>query len=196
MATGFNPFKKLLGNIGSGLGNITGGGGGMFKGPQAVSAQQAASHANQPWRTVATETMTSQPYADRILKIQASKNLGYDPNFTPDVSGYAPPHRARMAAELRRRNERLSPTGMAAAEGAEKLAGEPQDFETMTSELDSGWVQDAIASAMPGEPTLPSAPTRGGTTGQPSPGDFATLIPEPSPFRKKKKTLEEIGLLA
>ena len=66
----------------------------------------------------------------------------------------------------------------------------------MTSELDSGWVQDAIASAMPGEPTLPSAPTRGGTTGQPRPGDFETLIPEPSPFRKKKKTLEEIGLLA
>ena len=191
MATGFNPFKKLFSNIGSGLGNITGGGGGMFKGPQAVSAQQAASHANQPWRTVATETMRSQPYADRLLKIQASKNLGYDPNWAPDP--YALPGKN---AEMRRRNERLSPTGMAAAEGAEKLAGEPQDFEHMTSELDSGWVQDAIASAMPGEPTLPTAPTRGGTTGQPSPGSFKTLIPDPSPGWERRKKLEEIGLLA
>ena len=179
MAAGFDPFKKLLG------------GGGMFKGPQAVSAQQAAGQANQPWRTVATETMTSQPYADRLLKIQAAKDLGHNPewHFDPRLSD-AENMRAR------RRNERLSPTGMSAAAGAQKLAGDPSDFEYMTSELDSGWVQDAIASAMPGEPTLPTAPTRGGTTGQPRPGDFATLIPEPSPFRKKKKTLEEIGLLA
>jgi len=184
MAAGFDPFKKLLG------------GGGMFKGPQTVSATQAASHANQPWRTVATETMTSQPYADRLLKIQAAKNAGYDPNFEPDVSGYAPPHRARMAAEMRRRNERLSPTGMAAAAGAQKLAGDPSDFEYMTSELDSGWVQDAIASAMPGEPTLPTAPTRGGTTGQPRPGDYKTLIPSPSPEWERRRKLEEIGLLA
>ena len=179
MGAGFDPFKKMLG------------GGGMFKGPQAVSAKKAASHANQPWRSVATETMTSQPYADRLLKIQASKNLGWSPNWTADP--YADPAKN---AEMRRRNERLSPTGIAAAEGAEKLAGEPQDFEYMTSELDSGWVQDAIASAMPGEPTLPTAPTRGGTTGQPRPGDFKTLIPSPSPASKRRKRLEEIGLLA
>ena len=188
MATGFDPFKKLFSNIGSGLGNI---GSGFQKGPQHVSAQKAASHAKMPWRNVATETMTSQPYADRILKIQASKNLGYDPDwhFDPRLSD-ADNMRAR------RKNESLSPTGRLAAEGAEKLAGEPQDFEVMTSELDAGWVQDAIASAMPGEPTLPSAPTRGGTTGQPSPGSFETLIPEPSPYKRKKLTLEEIGLLA
>ena len=187
MAKGFNPFKKLFGAVKPGGGGLLG----MRKGPQAVGSQQAASHANQPWRTVTPIPMTSQPYADRLLKIQASKDLGYNPewHFDPKLSD-ADNMRAR------RKNEALSPTSMAAAEGAEKLAGEPQDFETMTSELDSGWVQDAIASAMPGEPTLPSAPTRGGTTGQPRPGDFATLIPEPSPFRKKKKTLEEIGLLA
>ena len=193
MAKGFNPFKKLWGNI---TGGGAGAGGGMFQGPRTVSAQQAASHANQPWRTVATETMRSQPYADKLLKIQAAKNAGYNPNFTPDVSMYAPPHRARMAAELRHRNERLSPTGMAAAEGAQKLAGEPEDFEYMTSELDSGWVQDAIASAMPEEPTLPTAPTRGGTTGQPRPGDFKTLLPDPSYVAERRKKLEEIGLLA
>jgi hypothetical protein len=179
MAAGFDPFKKLLG------------GGGMFKGPQTVSAKQAASHANQPWRTVATETMTSQPYADRLLKIQAAKDLGYNPDWQPDPNAVL-----GWNNEMRRRNERLSPTGMSAAAGAQKLAGDPSDFEYMTSELDSGWVQDAIASAMPGEPTLPSAPTRGGTTGQPRPGDFKTLIPSPSPEWERRKKLEEIGLLA
>jgi len=187
MAKGFNPFKKLWGNVKPGGGGLLG----MRRGPQTVSAQQAASHANQPWRTVATETMRSQPYADRLLKIQASKDLGYDPNWAPDP--YALPGKN---AEMRRRNERLSPTGSEAAGMAKQLAGESYDFETMTSELDSGWVQDAIASAMPGEPTLPTAPTRGGTTGQPRPGDFKTLIPDPSPGWQRRKKLEEIGLLA
>jgi len=187
MATGFNPFKKLWGNVKPGGGGLLG----MRKGPQPVSAQQAASHANQPWRTVTPTTMTSQPYPDRLLKIQASKNLGYNPDWRPD-----PYVEDRINMLNRQKNEALSPTGMAAAEGAQKLAGEPEDFETMTSELDSGWVQDAIASAMPGEPTLPTAPTRGGTTGQPRPGDFKTLIPDPSPGWQRRKKLEEIGLLA
>jgi hypothetical protein len=179
MAAGFDPFKKLF----SGGGSLFGG----ASGPQAVTAQQAASHANQPWRTVTTESMTSQPYADKILKIKASKNLGWNPNWTPDP--YALPEKN---AEMRRRNERLSPTGSMAAGAAKKLAGDSYDFETMSSELDSGWIQDAIASAMPGEPTLPPAPTRGGTTGQPRPGDFKTLIPGPIPRKKKR----EEGLLA
>ena len=178
MAAGFNPFKKMLG-----------GGGGLFgaAGPQAVTAAQGASHANQPWRTVTTESMTSQPYADRILKIKAAKNLGWNPewHFDPRLSD-------AENMQARRRNERLSPTGSMAAGAAKKLAGDSYDFETMSSELDSGWIQDAIASAMPGEPTLPPAPTRGGTTGQPRPGDFKTLIPSPIPRKKKR----EEGLLA
>jgi len=187
MATGFNPFKKLWGNVKPGGPGILG----MRAGPQPVSAQLGARHANQPWRTVTPTTMTSQPYADRLLKIQASKNLGYNPewHFDPRLSD-AENMRAR------RRNERLSPTGMDAAKGAQKLAGEPEDFEYLTSELDSGWVQDAIASAMPEEPTLPTAPTRGGTTGQPRPGDFKTLLPDPSYVAERRKKLEEIGLLA
>ena len=187
MATGFNPFKKLWGNIGPGGSGLLGG----RAGPRSVSATQAASHARQPWRTVTMETMTSQPYPDRILKHQAAKNLGWNPDwhFDPRLSD-AENMRAMRA------NEALSPTGYGAAQQAKDLAGKPEDFETMTSELDSGWVQDAIASAMPGEPTLPAAPTRGGTTGQPRPGDFSTIVPEPSPFRKKKRRLEEIGLLA
>ena len=167
------------------------------RGPQSVTASQAAAQGKIPWHTVTNPTMMSQPYPDRILKIQAAKNLGYDPNFQPDLSGVAPPRRASVAAAMRA-NEALSPWGMNAAKGARGLAGEQTEFDYMASELDAAWMQDAIASAIPSgdDPSLPAAPTRGGTTGQPKPGSFETTIPQPSPIIKKKRTLEEIGLLA
>ena len=179
MATGMD-FRKLL----------------ESRGPQAIGAAQAAHQEKLPWRTVTNPTMMSQPHPDRILKIQAAKNLGYDPNFQPDLSGVPPPRRASVAAAAMRANEALSPLGMDAAKGARGLAGEQAEFEYLASELDREWISEAIASAMPGETTLPSAPTRGGTTGQPSAGSFETLIPSPSPVARKKKRLEEIGLLA
>ena len=180
MATGMD-FRKLL----------------ESRGPQAIGAAQAARQEKLPWRTVTNPTMMSQPHPDRILKIQAAKNLGYDPNFQPDLSGVPPPRRASVAAAAMRANEALSPLGMDAAKGARGLAGEPAEFEYLASELDREWISEAIASAIPPSSDLPGgAPTSGGAGGQPGPGSFKTLIPSPSPVARKRKRLEEIGLLA
>ena len=167
------------------------------RGPQSVTASQAAAQGKIPWRTVTNPIMMSQPYPDRILKIQAAKNLGYDPNFQPDLSGVPPTRRAIEAAAAMRANEALSPLGMDAAKGARGLAGEPAEFEYLASELDREWISEAIASAIPPSSDLPGgAPTSGGAGGQPGPGSFKTLIPSPSPVARKRKRLEEIGLLA
>ena len=63
MAAGFDPLKKLFG----------GGGGGLFgpTGPQAISAASAAGARNDPRYNVTTQSMMSQPYPDKILRMKA-----------------------------------------------------------------------------------------------------------------------------
>ena len=187
MATGFNPFKKLFGAVKQGGDGLLG----MRKGPQSISPV-AAKDMRNPAYTVSHQKMMSQPYPDRLLKIQASKNLGYDPNWTPD-----PYVEDRINMLNRQKNEALSPTGYKAAQQAKDLAGAPAEFEYVTKELDQDFVSEALASALGGgAPELPGSGPRPPSGSQPQPGDFATLIPEPSPDRKKKKSLYEIGLLA
>lgn len=187
MAKGFNPFKKLWGSVkpgGPGLLN-------MRRGPQAISPAVAKDIRN-PAYTISHQKMMSRPYPDRILKHQAAKNLGWNPDwhFDPRLSD-AENMRAMRA------NEALSPTGYKAAQQAKDLAGDPAEFEYVTKELDQDFVSEALASALGGgAPELPGSGPRPPSGSQPQPGDFATLIPEPSPDRKKKKSLYEIGLLA
>ena len=186
MAKGFNPFKKLFGAVKPGGGGLLG----MRKGPQSISPV-AAKDMRNPAYTVSHQKMMSQPYPDRLLKIQASKNLGYDPNWTPD-----PYVEDRINMLNRQKNERLSPTGNMAADAAKGLAGAPAEFEYVTKELDQDFVSEALASALGGgAPELPGSGPRPPSGSQPQPGDYATLIPKPSPDWKRKK-LEEIGLLA
>ena len=140
MAAGFD-WKKMFG--------------GMSPSPQAITAEQAITQRRQPWRTVTTESMTSQPYADRLLKHQWAKNAGWDPNFNPDVSGYSgepTARRDRVAAEMIRANEEKSPWGSGAAAGAKSLAGDQEEFEYLSSELDRDFVSEAFASLSGGEP--------------------------------------------
>jgi hypothetical protein len=143
MAAGFDPLKKLFG----------GGGGGLFgpTGPQAISAASAAGARNNPAYNVATQTMMSQPYPDKILR--DSTKLG----------------------------------GIKAWEKAKEMVGEPTEFEYLTKELDRDFIQEAMASALGGAPELPGSGPRPPSGSQPQPGDFATLIPSPSPLRKKKR---------
>jgi len=193
MATGFNPFKKLWGSVKPGGSGLLG----MRRGAQSISPA-AAKDIRSPLYTISREKMMSQPYPDRLLKIQAAKNLGWDPNFKPDVSGYPPSQRDLMTAKMIRDNEALSPTGSKAAGVAKDLAGEPAEFEYLTKELDQDFVSEALASALGGPPELPST-VRPPSGSQPGPGDFSLLLSDPSPLKKKKKnqmTLEEIGLLA
>ena len=187
MATGFNPFKKLWGSVKPGGPGLLG----MRKGAQAISPSAAANIRN-PAYTISHQKMMSQPYPDRILKHQAAKDAGWDPDWRPD-----PYVEDRINMLNRQKNEALSPTGSIAAQGAKGLAGEPAEFEYLTKELDQDFVSEALASALGGgAPELPGSGPRPPSGSQPQPGDFATLIPEPSPDRKKKKSLYEIGLLA
>jgi hypothetical protein len=82
--------------------------------------------------------------------------------------------------------------GIKAWEKAKEMVGEPAEFEYLTKELDRDFIQEAMASALGGAPELPGSGPRPPAGSQPQPGDFATLIPEPSPLRKKKRA----GLLA
>jgi len=187
MATGFNPFKKLWGSVKPGGPGLLG----MRRGAQAISASDAAGLRKDPRYNISTRSMMSQPYSDRLLKIQAAKNLGWDPNWKPDPNAVL-----GWNKEMRRRNDRLSPTSMDAAEAAGELAGEPAEFEYLTKELDQDFVSEAMASALGGgEPELPPA-IRPPTGSQPGPGDYSLLLSDPSPLKKRKLTLEEKGLLA
>ena len=165
MAAGFNPFKKLFGPTG----------------PQAISAASAAGARNNPAYNVTTQSMMSQPYPDRILKHQAAKNAGWNPDWRPD-----PYVEDRINMLNKHKNDALSPTGSIAAQGAKGLAGEPAEFEYITKELDRDFIQEAMASALGGAPELPGSGPRPPAGSQPQPGDFATLIPSPIPRKKKK----------
>jgi len=173
----------------------------MRRGAQSISPA-AAKDIRSPLYTISREKMMSQPYPDRLLKIQAAKNLGWDPNWKPDTYTHGMNRGeelelAQRNAEMRRMNERLSPTGSKAAEVAKDLAGEPAEFEYLTKELDQDFVSEALASALGGPPELPST-IRPPSGSQPGPGDFSLLLSDPSPLRKKKKdelTLEQRGLL-
>ena len=155
-----------------------------------ITREQATSAARNPMWNVQSATQQTQPYPDQLLKIQAAKNAGYDPNFEPDVSGYAPPHRARMAAELRRGNERLSPTGMTAAQGATALAGEPTTITNFSKSLDRDFIAAAFGSLMT-PPTQGSEALIGdvSTGGQPQPGDFGMEFSMFGDRKKKKRGL-------
>ena len=97
---------------------------------------------------------------------------------------------------LRMKAQQMGLGGQDAWTKAKEMAGAPAEFEYVTKELDQDFVSEALASALGGgAPELPGSGPRPPSGSQPQPGDFATLIPEPSPDLKRKK-LEEIGLLA
>jgi len=156
MAQGFNPFKKLWGNVKSGGPGLLG----MRRGPQSISSEAARRAKWNPAYNVSREKMMSQPYPDKIL---------------------------RDSTKLE---------GIKAWEKGKEIAGEPAEFEYLTKELDKDFVSEAMASALGGAPELPST-VRPPSGSQPGPGDYSLLLSDPSPLKKKKKlTLEEIGLLA
>ena len=64
MAAGFNPFKKMWGNVKPGGGGLLG----MRKGPQSISSEAARRAKWNPAYTVSREKMMSQPYPDKILR--------------------------------------------------------------------------------------------------------------------------------
>lgn len=165
--------------------------GNLFNMGGPISRDKALSSHKNPLWNVQAKTQLTQPYPDRLLKIQAAENLGYDPDFEPDVSGYAPPHRARMAAEQRRINEGLSPTGSTAAQAATELAGEPTTITNFSRSLDRDFVAAALGS-------LTSPPEEGSALqailgdvrvgAQPRPGDFDMQF-EMYGDKKKKRGL-------
>jgi len=151
-----------------------------------INKEQAASASRNPLWNVQSATQQTQPYPDQLLKIQAAKNAGYDPNWKSDEQF----HPGSMNAEMMRRNEALSPTSMRAAQDATTLAGEPTTITNFSKSLDRDFISAAFGSMMT-PPTQGSAALMGdvSTGGQPRPGDFGMEFSMFGDRKKKKRGL-------
>ena len=102
----------------------------MGRSSRPISAEQAAAGLRNPAYKVVSQKQMSQPYPDEILRIQAARNKGVDPN---------------------------SPQAWTEAK---RLAGPPVEFETNMAELDREGLADAIASGMPVDDFSPAPAPR------------------------------------
>ena len=128
---------------------------GRFNRP--IGAEQAAAGLRNPAYRVASQKQMSQPYPDEILRIQAARNKGVDPN---------------------------SPEAWA---GAKALAGPSVEFETHMAELDREWLADAIASGTPEEGDLSPAPAPRKSQPSPGDFGMAFDMNDFSPWLQRKR---------
>ena len=129
----------------------------MGRASRPISAEQAAAGLRNPAYKVVSQKQMSQPYPDEILRIQAARNKGVDPN---------------------------SPQAWTEAK---RLAGPPVEFETNMAELDREWLSDAIASGIPAYDDIGPAPTPRKSQPSPGDFGMAFDMNDFSPWLQRKR---------
>jgi len=129
----------------------------MGRASRTISAEQAAAGLRNPAYKVVSQKQMSQPYPDEILRIQAARNKGVDPN---------------------------SPQAWTEAK---RLAGPPVEFETNMAELDREWLSDAIASGIPNYDDISPAPAPRKSQPSPGDFGMAFDMNDYSPWLRKRR---------
>ena len=129
----------------------------MGRASRTISAEQAAAGLRNPAYKVVSQKQMSQPYPDEILRIQAARNKGVDPN---------------------------SPQAWTEAK---RLAGPPVEFETNMAELDREWLSDAIASGIPDYDDIGPAPPPRKSQPRPGDFGMAFDMNDFSPWLQRKR---------